>query len=94
MRNAYESHAYRKKTKTLRRHVERTGQPCWLCHKPIDLTLPPRHPQSFSADHVDPLGNGGKLLGELRPAHFGCNSARGKMRTSEQVPKPKTSRQW
>lgn len=98
MTNAHRKHpqlyAYRQKTKTLRRHVQRTGQPCWLCGNPIDLDLPPTHPQAFTADHINALGNGGKLLGELKPAHRACNSSRGKKRTQDQITQPTTTRQW
>ncbi|QCP08809.1 HNH endonuclease [Micrococcus luteus] len=37
---------------------------------------------------------GGKLTGELRPAHRPRNSRRGKRMSIEMIPKPKTTRQW
>lgn len=89
-----DDHTYRKRTKALRDHVKRTGAPCWLCGQPIDMNLPYTHRLSFTADHVDARGNGGKLLGEIRAAHRSCNSSRGKGRVSENVPRPKTTRQW
>ncbi|MBF0809178.1 HNH endonuclease [Rothia nasimurium] len=90
----YNNRTYLKHTAALKAHVKRTGEPCWLCGKPIDLELPSTHPMSFTADHVDAIANGGKLLGELRPAHRSCNSARGRKRTREQIKPPKTSRTW
>lgn len=90
----YDNRTYRKRTSALKAHVKRTGEPCWLCGKPIDLNLPYTHPMSFTADHVDAIANGGKLLGELRPAHRSCNSARGRKRTHEQIKPPTTSRNW
>jgi hypothetical protein len=57
----------------------RAGAPCWICHRPIDLSLPPRSPWSFSVDHVVPLQYGGAELdpSNLRPSHLGCNARRG-----------------
>ena len=90
----YNDHTYRKRNAALRAHVDRTGEPCWLCGQPIDLALPYTHPMSFTADHVEAIANGGKLLSELRPAHRRCNSSRGKKRVDELIPRPKTSRIW
>lgn len=54
------------------------GDPvCHLCGEPIDRTLTWPHPQSASADHLDPVSRGGDNQGELAPAHLGCNSRRG-----------------
>ncbi|WP_113914199.1 HNH endonuclease [Micrococcus sp. KT16] len=49
---------------------------------------------SLTADHITPRALGGKLMGELRPAHRSCNSRRGKRMSIEMIPKPKTTRQW
>lgn len=59
---------------TLARH----GPTCWLCHKPINLALPRRHPGCYTVDHVVAPGNGGSLvdLANLRPAHYGCNAGK------------------
>lgn len=89
---------YRKATARLRR----TAPPyCWICTeqgKPadeayIDRALDYRHPMSWTADHVDPLSLGGKLLGPMRPAHRACNSARGNGTAQAHVQTP-TSRDW
>lgn len=59
------------------------GLPCWLCHQPIDYTLPDNHDDAFSADHEIPVSHlpaGHPLLtdpGNLRSAHRRCNSERG-----------------
>lgn len=65
--------AYRAK----RARLKRNSDTCWLCGKHInpDLTYP--HPMSFTADHVTPVSKGGHNLGELRAAHFECNTRRG-----------------
>ncbi|EEZ90348.1 hypothetical protein HMPREF0578_0254 [Mobiluncus mulieris 28-1] len=51
----------------------------------------------FTADHVHSLATGGDLLGQLLPAHRGCNARRGKGEyyTKHRLPRrPKNSRQW
>ncbi len=57
------------------------GSVCWLCggaRGPIVLGLRRGHPLGPSMDHVVPRSMGGSWdLSNLRPAHFGCNSARG-----------------
>jgi len=46
------------------------GDTCHLC----------RRPGADSADHLQPRSKGGRdSLSNLRPAHQGCNSARGDM---------------
>lgn len=60
-----------------RKRLKRKGLPCWICGYAIPTDVPANHPQSFTADHYVPLNAGGELLGELRPAHRGCNSRRG-----------------
>ncbi|MFC6353929.1 HNH endonuclease [Rothia nasimurium] len=90
----YNNHAYRKRNAALKAHVGRTNEPCWLCGQPIDLMLPYTHPMSFTADHVEAIANGGKLLSELRPAHRRCNSSRGRKRVDELISRPKTTRTW
>lgn len=91
---AYWDHSYRKRTAELKRRVKANGLPCWLCGRGIDTDLPWTHAMSFTADHVQPLAHGGKVLGELRPAHRSCNSSRGAKRTAENVQRPKTTREW
>lgn len=96
----YNDRTYLKRTAALKRHVKRTGEPCWICLKkepngePFDWNLPSTHAKSFTADHIKAIGNGGRLLGELRPAHRGCNSSRGKKRTAEEITPPTTTRNW
>lgn len=54
-----------------------TNPTCHICRGVIDTDLPARHPLSLTADHVEPLAFGGAPDGELRPAHYRCNSSRG-----------------
>lgn len=57
------------------------GAICWLCQGvkgPIIWGLRRAHPLGPSMDHVIPRSHGGYwYLENLRPAHYGCNSARG-----------------
>ncbi|MFE2041661.1 HNH endonuclease [Streptomyces sp. NPDC059477] len=56
--------------------IRRRGEPCWICGHHINLSLDPRHPMSFTVDHVTPLARGGALLdpANLRACHRACNS--------------------
>ncbi len=64
-----------------RKALREMGRPCWLCGRAIRYDLKGPHPLSFSADHVREPGRiAADLLHDpsnLRPAHYGCNSARG-----------------
>lgn len=54
------------------------GTRCYVCGKPIDMTL--RYPSKWSAtvEHVRPRSKGGTdELTNLRLSHFHCNSSRG-----------------
>ncbi|MCZ1070809.1 HNH endonuclease [Rhodococcus sp. A5(2022)] len=61
-----------------RNRIQRTSDTCHLCGEWINPELTYPHPMSFSADHVDPVGNGGSNNGELKAAHLRCNLRRGK----------------
>lgn len=53
---------------------------CWLCNKPIDLTLHHTHRWSFTLDHIVPLDIPGVDPydeSNILPAHRSCNSSRG-----------------
>ena len=71
---------------------------CWICGDYIDKRLPARHPESFSVDHVVPLMAGGAPVarGNVRAAHYRCNSARGNRMRAEatRARMLKTSRRW
>jgi 5-methylcytosine-specific restriction endonuclease McrA len=67
---------------------------CYLCGRTIlHGVYPPRHPQAPSVDHVVPLDRGGAELDldNGRPAHYGCNSAKGNKVEFKRMP---TSRTW
>jgi len=65
---------------------------CWLCHNPIDTTLPKEHKKSFTLDHVDVVAKGGDKhrRSNLKWAHRDCNSRRGDGTTSHIF----TTRKW
>lgn len=74
--------AYRRKQAALKRRTRDENLPCghgspsgWGCGEAIDTRLPSTDRMSFTADHDEPLGRGGKLLGQvLVPMHRACNS--------------------
>ena len=86
------------------------GEPCALCGKPIDLSLPQfyvdprdgkrkRAPWSFEVDEIEPFSQGGLPYGDnCQPAHRFCNQKAGDKRKrakKQQMPqKPTTSRNW
>lgn len=77
-RNSFGHRAFRRSAKALRNRVAHEGLPCAWCGKPIDLTLPPTDPMSFTADHPQAIAAGGRLAGQqLQPMHRRCNSAKG-----------------
>lgn len=77
--------AYRRQQAALKRRTAIENIPCgygsphgWGCGEPIDTTLDSKHPMSFTADHPEAVGNGGKLVGQvLVPMHKRCNSRKG-----------------
>jgi hypothetical protein len=56
-----------------------------LCGGAIDMELTFPHPMSWSADHVDPVGQGGDNNGELRAAHLLHNQQRNRKHKPIQV---------
>lgn len=67
-----------------KRICQRDGAMCWLCRRPIDLSVRVPHPLAPTVDHVVPLADGGSDAdANLRPAHFRCNSHRGVRRVSD-----------
>lgn len=54
--------------------------PCFHCGQPIDYDAPPRHPDSFSADHLKPLSLFPELAespGNVVSSHLRCNQVKG-----------------
>lgn len=83
--------AFRRAAERLKQRTKNNNGVCWLCHKPFDWTLPYTDAGAFTADHVNPLMQGGAILGTLRPAHRGCNSRRNGGQHEQKFP---TTQQW
>lgn len=68
---------------------------CMICYQPLDLSIKGPDPRSPSADHIIPVSLGGDPYAQdnLRPAHYGCNSAR-RNRIDYQPVSASTTRAW
>lgn len=57
----------------------RGGEPCAVCGRPIDLSIPYPEPWSFVVDEIIPVAYGGDPLSwaNTEPAHRWCNSIKG-----------------
>lgn len=70
-------HEYTKRRDALKRRATLNQEPCALCLKPIDYTLHYLDAMAFTADHIESIKSGGRMLGPLQPAHRSCNSRKG-----------------
>lgn len=93
--------AYVRKREALKRQCRRNNTPCAYCGKPFNWELEGtknywKHPQSFTANHITAVANGGSMTGDLEPMHRACNSRLGKKdrSTLTKPAQPRTSRQW
>ena len=60
------------------------GRDCYLCGRLLDFTITAREPDQPTLDHVVPIVRGGSdTLDNVRPAHRGCNSWKGRRLLSE-----------
>ena len=79
---------YRRRRAALKRAPD--GDVCHACNQWIDMDLKWPHPDSWTADHITPVGKGGHNRGLVLPAHWRCNLAR-----RYEKPKPVThARRW
>ena len=71
----YSSQRWREVTAAV---LDRDGWICQLCGERIPRHVRARDPLQGVADHITPADAGGDWyeLGNLRAAHYGCNSAR------------------
>lgn len=87
---------YSARTK-IRNRLKAEGRPCGLCGRPIDYTLPARHPMSFEVDEIVPISHGGSPIDydNVQPAHRICNQRKGDGRKNgtQAAPLPH-SRNW
>lgn len=74
----------------LQAQVFATETHCHLCGEWVNQTLPPRHPEARSIDHLIPLAHGGDPLARhnARLAHLGCNARKGAGPTMQHVSAP------
>lgn len=67
--------------------LETYGSNCYICNKPIDLTLPRQGSNSTYSlwpDHVMPLSRGGEnTIRNVRPCHRKCNQSKYNMTYDE-----------
>ena len=63
----------------LRARVRAEGNPCHICGKPIDYSLPAGHPFSYELDEVVPVALGGDPLSyeNCKASHRICNERKG-----------------
>ena len=72
-------YAHRTRREALRARLKAEGNPCHICGKPIDYSLPAGHPMSYELDEIVPVALGGDPLdaGNVQPAHRICNERKG-----------------
>ena len=64
----------------MRAQAKANGEPCAICGRPIDYDAPPRHPNSWTLDHIKPVDLYPELALDpvnMQSAHFGCNARKG-----------------
>lgn len=61
------------------RATVKSGKPCYICGRPIDLSLAYPDPWSFVVDETVPVARGGDPYswGNTGPAHRWCNQIKG-----------------
>jgi 5-methylcytosine-specific restriction endonuclease McrA len=70
---------YRRNRDALRDATKQAGGVCVHCRRHFNWSAHPRAPLAFTADHIIPRAVGGTDdPANLTPAHYGCNSSRGK----------------
>ncbi len=67
------------KRRAVRAWLRSRGDPCALCGKPIDYSLPSGHPMSFEVDEIVPVSKGGSPYerSNVQAAHRICNQRKG-----------------
>ena len=69
--------------------IETYGSDCYICHEPIDITIPrtgKKSKYSLWPDHVIPMSRGGEnTIRNVRPCHRFCNESKGKKTYDEYI---------
>lgn len=71
------SRAYQSIRARMRAKAKADNEPCAICGRAIDYDAPPRHPSSWTCDHIKPVDKYPELAldpANMQSAHFGCNS--------------------
>lgn len=74
------SRAYQSIRARMRAKAKADNEPCAICGRAIDYDAPPRHPSSWTCDHIKPVDKYPELA--LDPANCqsackSCNSSKG-----------------
>src|ERR1700753_3347333 len=87
VRKVRRSSTYRRRRRQV---VDVYGTDCWICRSPIDMGAVDPNPLAFSIDHVVEIADGGSMLDldNLRPAHIGCNRAKGQLKRAQRQGQP------
>ena len=83
----------------LRARVKAENQPCHICGKAIDYSLPAGHPLAYELDEVIPVKHGGDPYSydNCKASHRICNERKGaklQWRTMRAPVAPSCSREW
>lgn len=72
----------------VRAWLKAQANPCHICGRPIDYSLPAGHPMSFEVDEIVPVSKGGSPFdrGNVAAAHRICNQKRGNRDLSHGLP--------
>ena len=64
--------------RALRARIKAEGRPCAICGRPIDYSLPARHPMSYELDEIIPFSRGGSPIdyNNVQATHRMCNNAK------------------
>ena len=87
----------------IRQRIKARGEPCAICGRPIDYSLPPNDDWSFEVDEIISVWRGGDPLdlSNCQPVHRICNRikyqrerAEAENRKATPPTPPKASRRW
>ena len=88
---------------TIRKRIAARREPCAICGRPIDYSLPAGNEYAFEVDEIVPVHKGGNPLDirNCRPTHRKCNRERYQQERADEIAKrleapslPKATRRW
>lgn len=80
MTDPRKSYRYQTMRARVRARAKGRGERCAICGRPIDYDAPPRHPNSWTLDHIKPVDLYPELAldpANCQSAHFSCNASKG-----------------